>query len=117
MCACVCEELCPSQAHRTGEKFLSVCVCVAGTGLPVQSWAVIAAGRLCLAAPPHPLPPTTLPCHHPSPAHMPTCPPLPCLQPSAPYVAPEDLRPLLAGILLSHPGLEFLHEAPEFQER
>ena len=48
---------------------------------------------------------------------MPTCPPLPCLQPSAPYVAPEDLRPLLAGILLSHPGLEFLHEAPEFQER
>ncbi|EFN51035.1 hypothetical protein CHLNCDRAFT_141520, partial [Chlorella variabilis] len=32
-------------------------------------------------------------------------------------VVPEDLRPLLAGILLSHPGLEFLQEAPEFQER
>ena len=25
--------------------------------------------------------------------------------------------PLLAGILLSHPGLEFLQDAPEFQER
>ncbi|KAL4422182.1 hypothetical protein ABPG77_006423 [Micractinium sp. CCAP 211/92] len=33
------------------------------------------------------------------------------------HVAPEDLRPLLAGVLLSHPGLEFLQEAPEFQER
>ena len=114
VCACVCEELCPSQAHRTGQG-VSVCVCVAGIGLPVQSWAVIAAG--CA---PHPLP-----THHPAQSppfprphpHMPTCPPLPCLQPSAPYVAPEDLRPLLAGILLSHPGLEFLHEAPEFQER
>ncbi len=39
------------------------------------------------------------------------------LQPNATAVVPEDLRPLLAGILLSHPGLEFLQEAPEFQER
>lgn len=39
------------------------------------------------------------------------------LQPNAQAVVPEDLRPLLAGILLSHPGLEFLQEAPEFQER
>ncbi|PRW20415.1 serine threonine phosphatase 2A regulatory subunit B beta-like isoform B [Chlorella sorokiniana] len=38
-------------------------------------------------------------------------------QPNAQAVVPEDLRPLLAGILLSHPGLEFLQEAPEFQER
>lgn len=67
------------------------------------------------------------------PAHLcPTCgfiwlartPPLlaccclaPHLQPNAQAVVPEDLRPLLAGILLSHPGLEFLQEAPEFQER
>jgi hypothetical protein len=79
VCACVCEELCPSQAHRTGEG-VSVCVCVAGIGLPVQSWAVIAAGRLCLAAPPIPCPPTTLPCHDPSPAHIHTCPHAhPCL--------------------------------------
>jgi len=39
------------------------------------------------------------------------------LQPNAHAVVPEDMRPLLAGILLSHPGLEFLQEAPEFQER
>ncbi|KAL4853724.1 putative serine/threonine protein phosphatase 2A regulatory subunit B''gamma [Chlorella vulgaris] len=38
-------------------------------------------------------------------------------QEHASAVVPEDLRPLLAGILLSHAGLEFLQEAPEFQER
>ena len=32
-------------------------------------------------------------------------------------VVPFDFRPLLSGILGSHPGLAFLHDAPEFQER
>ena len=33
------------------------------------------------------------------------------------YVAPDDLKTMMAGILLSHPGLEFLQETPEFQDR
>lgn len=33
------------------------------------------------------------------------------------YVCPEDLKSMMAGILLSHPGLEFLQETPEFQDR
>jgi serine/threonine-protein phosphatase 2A regulatory subunit B'' len=33
------------------------------------------------------------------------------------YVTQADLKQLLNGILLSHPGLEFLQETPEFQER
>lgn len=33
------------------------------------------------------------------------------------YVAPDDLKSMMAGILLSHPGLEFLQETPEFQDR
>jgi hypothetical protein len=57
-----------------------------------------------------PPPPTT----H---ALTPHPPPLLRWQDNVHAVVPEDLRPLLAGILLSHPGLEFLQEAPEFQER
>ena len=33
------------------------------------------------------------------------------------HVAPDDLKSMMAGILLSHPGLEFLQETPEFQDR
>ncbi|KAK9833451.1 hypothetical protein WJX81_006419 [Elliptochloris bilobata] len=33
------------------------------------------------------------------------------------WVAQADLKSMLAGILLSHPGLEFLQETPEFQDR
>ncbi len=33
------------------------------------------------------------------------------------WVAPDDLKSMMAGILLSHPGLEFLQETPEFQDR
>ena len=33
------------------------------------------------------------------------------------FVTMEDLKQMLNGILLSHPGLEFLQETPEFQER
>jgi len=32
-------------------------------------------------------------------------------------VTQADLKQMLNGILLSHPGLEFLQETPEFQER
>ena len=32
-------------------------------------------------------------------------------------VTQDDLRNMLTGILLAHPGLEFLQETPEFQER
>lgn len=32
-------------------------------------------------------------------------------------VGQEELKTMLNGILLSHPGLEFLQETPEFQER
>jgi len=37
--------------------------------------------------------------------------------PDRDFVVPDDLRPLMAGILQSHPGLAFLHESPEFQDR
>jgi len=33
------------------------------------------------------------------------------------YVTQADLKSMMAGILLSHPGLEFLQETPEFQDR
>ena len=33
------------------------------------------------------------------------------------YVVQGDLKSMLAGILLSHPGLEFLQDTPEFQDR
>lgn len=33
------------------------------------------------------------------------------------YVTQSDLKSMMAGILLSHPGLEFLQETPEFQDR
>jgi serine/threonine-protein phosphatase 2A regulatory subunit B'' len=33
------------------------------------------------------------------------------------FVAAQDLRPLLTGILVSHPGLAFLRDSPEFQDR
>ena len=33
------------------------------------------------------------------------------------YVSQDDLKSMMAGILLSHPGLEFLQETPEFQDR
>ena len=32
-------------------------------------------------------------------------------------MTPEDVRPVLAGILMSHPGLDFLQGSPEFQDR
>jgi len=33
------------------------------------------------------------------------------------YITPLDLRPVVAGIVSSHPGLEFLAQSPEFQQR
>eukprot|EP00884_Botryococcus_braunii_P021339 jgi/Botrbrau1/788/Bobra.0181s0041.2 len=33
------------------------------------------------------------------------------------YISQDDLKSMLAGILLSHAGLEFLQETPEFQDR
>ena len=33
------------------------------------------------------------------------------------HVTQADLKSMMAGILLSHPGLEFLQETPEFQDR
>ncbi|GAB4813663.1 hypothetical protein N2152v2_000709 [Parachlorella kessleri] len=38
-------------------------------------------------------------------------------QESYSYITPEDVRPVLAGILMSHPGLDFLQGSPEFQDR
>ena len=35
----------------------------------------------------------------------------------AQHVQQDDLKSMMAGILLSHPGLEFLQETPEFQDR
>ncbi|KDD74550.1 hypothetical protein H632_c1234p1, partial [Helicosporidium sp. ATCC 50920] len=37
--------------------------------------------------------------------------------PGANSVTHADIRPVLAGILVSHPGLEFLQDSPEFQDR
>ena len=36
---------------------------------------------------------------------------------SSDVVTADGLKALLAGVLLSHPGLEFLQDAPEFQDR
>ena len=36
---------------------------------------------------------------------------------AADFVQQEDMKSMMAGILLSHPGLEFLQETPEFQDR
>ena len=33
------------------------------------------------------------------------------------YLSHDDFKSMLAGILLSHPGLEFLTDTPEFQDR
>ncbi|GBG61541.1 hypothetical protein CBR_g22338 [Chara braunii] len=33
------------------------------------------------------------------------------------FLVQDDFRPLLRELLATHPGLEFLHETPEFQER
>ncbi|KAK2643673.1 hypothetical protein Ddye_018868 [Dipteronia dyeriana] len=33
------------------------------------------------------------------------------------YLTPDDFKPVLRELLASHPGLEFLHCTPEFQER
>eukprot|EP00897_Mesotaenium_endlicherianum_P010275 jgi/Mesen1/9276/ME000060S08713 len=33
------------------------------------------------------------------------------------YITQEDFKPLLRELLNTHPGLEFLHDTPEFQER
>ena len=33
------------------------------------------------------------------------------------YITQDDLKNMLTGILLAHPGLEFLQETPEFQDR
>ena len=33
------------------------------------------------------------------------------------YVTKEDLQPLLRAVLFTHPGLEFLQDTPEFQDR
>ena len=37
--------------------------------------------------------------------------------PSRAYLVHDDFRSMMNGILLNHPGLEFLQETPEFQER
>ena len=33
------------------------------------------------------------------------------------HIEQADLKSMMAGILLSHPGLEFLQDTPEFQDR
>lgn len=33
------------------------------------------------------------------------------------YITPDDVRPILSGILMTHPGLDFLQGSPEFQDR
>jgi serine/threonine-protein phosphatase 2A regulatory subunit B'' len=38
-------------------------------------------------------------------------------QEGASYVTHADMKPLMLDLLASHPGLDFLREAPEFQER
>jgi serine/threonine-protein phosphatase 2A regulatory subunit B'' len=37
--------------------------------------------------------------------------------PDRQYIIPSDFRPIMAGILGSHPGLSFLQDSPEFQDR
>ncbi|BBN11704.1 serine/threonine-protein phosphatase 2A regulatory subunit B'' [Marchantia polymorpha subsp. ruderalis] len=38
-------------------------------------------------------------------------------QPDKNYLTQDDFRPILRELLLTHHGLEFLHDTPEFQER
>ncbi|XP_008785215.2 serine/threonine protein phosphatase 2A regulatory subunit B''beta-like isoform X1 [Phoenix dactylifera] len=38
-------------------------------------------------------------------------------QPDRKYLSQEDFKPVLQELLATHPGLEFLHGTPEFQER
>lgn len=38
-------------------------------------------------------------------------------QPHRTYLVQDDFKPILRELLSSHPGLEFLHSTPEFQER
>jgi len=38
-------------------------------------------------------------------------------QPGVDYLVHDDFRPIMNVVLETHPGLEFLKEAPEFQER
>ncbi|KAK8968532.1 hypothetical protein KSP40_PGU012376 [Platanthera guangdongensis] len=38
-------------------------------------------------------------------------------QPDRKYLTQEDFKPLLRELLSSHPGLEFLQNTPEFQDR
>ena len=37
--------------------------------------------------------------------------------PDCDYITPDDLRPVILGIIVSHPGLTFLKGAAEFQDR
>lgn len=47
----------------------------------------------------------------------PPCSPSSSSSSSSDVVTADGLKALLAGVLLSHPGLEFLQDAPEFQDR
>ncbi|XP_004495369.1 serine/threonine protein phosphatase 2A regulatory subunit B''beta-like [Cicer arietinum] len=38
-------------------------------------------------------------------------------QPHRTYLVQDDFKPIMRELLSSHPGLEFLHSTPEFQER
>ncbi|KAL5792721.1 hypothetical protein ACOSP7_001315 [Xanthoceras sorbifolium] len=38
-------------------------------------------------------------------------------QPGYEYLTQVDFKPMLRGLLATHPGLDFLHSSPEFQER
>ncbi|KAL9264707.1 Serine/threonine protein phosphatase 2A regulatory subunit B''beta-like protein [Drosera capensis] len=38
-------------------------------------------------------------------------------QPDRKYLTQDDFKPILRELLMTHPGLEFLQNAPEFQER
>ncbi|KAI4318044.1 hypothetical protein L6164_025854 [Bauhinia variegata] len=38
-------------------------------------------------------------------------------QPDRPYLVQDDFKPVLRELLVTHPGLEFLQNTPEFQER
>ena len=33
------------------------------------------------------------------------------------YLVQDDFKSMMSGILLGHPGLEFLQDTPEFQDR
>lgn len=38
-------------------------------------------------------------------------------QPDKPHLTQDDWKPMMRELLATHPGLEFLHDTPEFQER